>query len=57
MVIVVATLVQLTSPPDDLAGLRRQQPGHTTQEARLADAVRTDDLQQLAAAQDERRAT
>ena len=56
LVIVVATLVQLLPAPDDLARLRRQQPGHAAQKAGLADAVRTDDLQQLAALQDERRA-
>src|SRR5687768_12062710 len=57
LVVIVATVVQLASAPYDLAGLRRQQPGHATQKARLADAVRTDDLQQLAALQDERRAS
>ena len=56
LVILVATLVQLPAAPDDLAGLRRQQPCHATQEARLADAVRPDDLQQLTALQLERRA-
>ncbi len=56
LVVIVATVVQLASAPYDLAGLGRQQPGHATQKARLADAVRTDHLQQLAALQDERRA-
>ena len=56
LVIVVTTVVQLPSAPDDLARFSRQQAGYAAQKTRLANAVRTDDLQQLAAIQGERRA-
>ena len=55
LVIVVATVLERTSTPDDIAGLGRQQPRYAAEETRLADAIRADDLQQLAALQDERR--
>ena len=53
---VVAALADRPPAPVDLTGFHGQQSGDTTQQAGLADAVRPDDLQQLAAVQRERHA-